>query len=180
MRTALVSVCALAFSPSFSQSSIPITQEWDVLPTPLHTMEEAGVDLDVDSIVAVMADSGQDPQLRWRAALALGQLGDESAIPALLSALADSEVVVRAGAAAALKYLPKDYLVSPLCQTATNDVDEAPRHNAVLAIGMIKSQEATDCLVAVTANERETVKVREFAAVVLEQQLEERENPSDR
>ena len=179
-RSALASIYALAFSTALSQSAIPMSQEWDVLPTPLRTMEEAGVTLDVESISARMSDRDQDPWLRWRAALALGQLGAESAIPSLLRALVDPEVMVRAGAAAALKYLPRRDLASPLCKTAMYDVDEAPRHNAVLALGMIKSGEAISCLETVIADEEETAKIREFAAVVLGQHLERLNDLSDR
>jgi HEAT repeat protein len=143
-------------------------------------MEEAGVALDVDSISALMSDSSRDSFLRFRAALALGQLGDESAITVLQHALVDPEVHVRAGAAAALRYLPRNDSASPLCRTAMYDVDEVPRHNAVLALGTIETFEATTCLETVIANELETAKVREFAKVVLEQHLERMNEPSDR
>src|SRR5687767_14207272 len=50
----------------------------------------------VPQLVAALGSS--DPELRWRAARALGVIGDEKALPALRKQTTDSETLVRAQA----------------------------------------------------------------------------------
>lgn len=99
---------------------------WDVSPTPLDQMQEAGVSISVDAISKILADPKQDVQLRYSAAMALGQLADKSAIPALVASLSDSDPNVRIGAAGALMYLPDEGIVQVLCETAVHDGNSGP------------------------------------------------------
>lgn len=148
---------------------------WDVLPTPLMRMQDAGVPTTVEAISNVLADATQEDEFRYWAAMALGQLGDERAIPWLISSLSDQKEIVRAGAASALHYLPSAEAVQPLCETALHDEDMAPRHNAVNALSSVMTNAATTCLVRVAAKVQETKKVRLQSLILLEQQTQERQ-----
>jgi len=179
MRILVVIVCVLAIQlwPVPSHSCCEMC--WDVEPTPLDLMEEAGVRTELDSIAAVLSDPEQDVRLRWKAALALGQLCNDRATPMLLHALQDSEKFVRLGAAEALYFMPSPQLAKPLCRTAMTDPNTEPRHAAVRALSAIKSVEATDCLFAVVGNEQEKVPVRALATMLIRQQISEREGFED-
>jgi HEAT repeat protein len=60
------------------------------------------------------------PDIRARAAHALGTIGDPGSVPALVAALADPEWPVRAMAAKALGRIPGDDAVRPLCGALTD------------------------------------------------------------
>lgn len=147
---------------------------WDVSPTPLDQMQEAGVSISVDAISKILADPKQDVQLRYWAAMALGQLADKSAIPALVASLSDSDPNDRIGAAGALMYLPDEGIVQVLCETAVHDGNSGPRHSATTSLSAITTDEATKCLVRVAGNEQETKKIRLQSLIILEQQIQER------
>lgn len=55
------------------------------------------------SVLAAILASHETSELRWAAALALGEIGDRTAVPALLAALRDTNRYVRYGAAKALE-----------------------------------------------------------------------------
>jgi HEAT repeat protein len=55
------------------------------------------------NVLAAILASRETSELRWAAALALGEIGDRTAIPALLAALRDNNRYVRYGAAKALE-----------------------------------------------------------------------------
>ena len=55
---------------------------------------------DVEGLIGALEDS--DAGVRWKAAYALGEIGDERAIEPLIEALKDSDEYVRKGAAHAL------------------------------------------------------------------------------
>ncbi len=108
----------------------------------------------------------QDNEVRWEAALALGEIGDDRAIPSLVEALKDRDRFVRYGAAVALDkfqwqpdsdtlhayvHLGKqewkemisigDAAIEPLC-VALTDHDSEIREKAVRALGVIGSEKA--------------------------------------
>jgi HEAT repeat protein len=56
-------------------------------------------------VLQVILASDQTSELRWAAALALGEIGDQTVAPALLSALRDEDRYVRYGAAKALEQI---------------------------------------------------------------------------
>jgi HEAT repeat protein len=55
------------------------------------------------NVLAAILASRETSELRWAAALALGEIGDRTAVPALLAALRDTNRYVRYGAAKALE-----------------------------------------------------------------------------
>ena len=147
------------------------TGSWDVGPTPLDIMQKAGVPANVDAISEILVDAAREEQFRFWAALALGQLGDDGAIPVLLSSLSDQIVLVRLGAATALGYIPSEKSTQPLCKTALHDHDPAPRHGAVTSLSAVMTDATTQCLVRVAVNEQETTKVRLLSLNLLEQHV---------
>jgi HEAT repeat protein len=74
--------------------------------------------------------------IRWRAAIALGKTGDPSAVPALITALADENDHVREEVAEALGIIGDDQAIDPLIQ-ALRDPQRGVRLRAVKALEMI-------------------------------------------
>ena len=100
--TLIFLMIAVLFDPQASRAA----GLWDVMPTPLMLMQDAGIPTTVEAISEVLADEAQKDEFRYWAAMALGQLGDDRAIPWLISSLSDQKEFVRAGAASALYYIP--------------------------------------------------------------------------
>jgi HEAT repeat protein len=75
--------------------------------TRLGAIEALGAIRDPRSIevLAALLASHETSELRWAAALALGEIGDQTATPALLSAIRDDNRYVRYGAAKALEQI---------------------------------------------------------------------------
>jgi hypothetical protein len=73
--------------------------------TRLGAIEALGAIRDPRStkVLAALLASHETSELRWAAALALGEIGDQTVTPALLSALKDDDRYVRYGAAKALE-----------------------------------------------------------------------------
>jgi HEAT repeat protein len=74
--------------------------------------------------------------IRWRAAIALGKTSDPSAVPALITALADENDHVREEAAEALGVIGDDRAIDPLIR-ALHDPQRGVRLRAVKALEMI-------------------------------------------
>jgi HEAT repeat protein len=74
--------------------------------------------------------------IRWRAAIALGKTGDPSAVPALISALADENDHVREEAAEALGIIGDARAIDPLIK-ALRDPQRGVRLRAAKALEMI-------------------------------------------
>ncbi len=82
-----------------------------------------------------------DPAIRRRAAMAVGRIGDELAVPRLLQSLKDPEVEVRRTAALALGWIGRDEAVADLLQ-ALHDADPLTRGRAAEALGRIGNKTA--------------------------------------
>jgi cyclophilin family peptidyl-prolyl cis-trans isomerase/HEAT repeat protein len=91
----------------------------------------------------------QSPDLRWEAANALARIGEglSPAVPALIVAAGDSEVLVRAHAARALGVAKDGRGLDPLVKLLS-DHDQGVVAEAVLALGRIGDRRAVDPLVA--------------------------------
>jgi len=98
---------------------------------------------DVEGLIGALEDS--DAGVRWKAAYALGEIGDERAIEPLIEALKDSDEYVRGGAAHALGKIGDKRAVEPLIE-ALKDSDEYVRKGAAHALGKIAINEAQSLL----------------------------------
>ncbi|HEV8253902.1 MAG TPA: HEAT repeat domain-containing protein, partial [Vicinamibacteria bacterium] len=93
----------------------------------------------VTSLIAAL--SGNDPAARWRAAMALGEIGGRAreAVPSLVDALDDADESVRWAAATALGKLgPAARDAVPALTAALSDKkDEVVRRHAAVALGKV-------------------------------------------
>lgn len=138
-------------------------QTWDVLPTPLDVMQEAGVARDRQSIQAALFDSDRDPELRFQSALALAQLEDRASVPVLIKAIDESEIRVRQGAMIALTYMPSIDAIPNLCSVVHSASDSDSHLYAIGALSQTESSFATQCIVDAATNENETIPTRRQA-----------------
>lgn len=142
-------------------------QMWDVLPTPLDVMEEAGIERDPQSIQAVLLDSERDPELRFKSALALAQLQDRESVAVLIKVIDDNEPRARQGAITALMFMPSIDAIPKLCSMVHSAWDGDTRRYAVNSLSQIDSSLATQCIVDAAANENESIQTRRAALHVL-------------
>ena len=107
-----------------------------------------------------------DPGTRYLAARALGQIGDEAeaAVPALLDALRDDDMFLRAGIAGAL--IKIGYPAVPGLTAALFDDSNAVKRAACKALGKIGSQRAVPALT--NALRDKNPGVRKFAKEALQ------------
>jgi HEAT repeat protein len=90
---------------------------------------------------------GDDPRVRRYMALALGHVGDPSAVPALLDALVDDDPETRIYAIWALGAVGDARAIGPLLQLAHND-DPGIRKMVVYSLGALHAEEGRDILLA--------------------------------
>jgi len=83
--------------------------------------------------------------VRWRAAYALGHIGSEAAIPALLKAIEDSNEHVRWRAAEALGHIGSEAAIPALLK-AIEDSSESVRWSTAYALGQLKDDLAAHIL----------------------------------
>jgi len=98
--------------------------------------------LDLSTVeLATRSLKNPDDYVRWKAAEALGEMGDEAAVPALIEALSDEVSGVREFAARALGEISDSRSVEPLI-TALEDKSNFVRLEAVKALEMIPDERA--------------------------------------
>ncbi|MFZ8842411.1 HEAT repeat domain-containing protein, partial [Thermoflexus sp.] len=88
------------------------------------------------ALLEALQDKDEEWEVRYAAALALGQIGDPQATPALIQALRDENLVVRWAAAEALRKIG-DPQALPALLEALKDEDEGVRRAAAEALGQI-------------------------------------------
>lgn len=108
----------------------------------------------------------ENPQVRSRAARALGISRDPRGIQYLIQRLGDADPGVRAAASAALLHFPEDEIVPNLIQVLENEQGNQ-RSMAVYLLGKLKNAAAYDALVTLT--EHQTPELRAAAALSLGQ-----------
>ena len=108
------------------------------------TRSPAGV-----STLAAAVESDKKPSVRGAAAVALGEIGDASAVPSLTGALSRRH--------------PASGLISRVRRRNVEE-DEFVRRAAAVSLGQIKSRDAVPALVAVLSDERAPDDVRREAA----------------
>jgi HEAT repeat protein len=111
--------------------------------------------------VAPLIEALQDEQVivRQGSAMALGEIGDQSALEALVARLEDESHVVRQAAAIALGKLGAIEALPPLIR-ALEDESEIARRAAVNALGMIGDKRALPALERVAVEDIEAVAER--------------------
>lgn len=92
----------------------------------------------VSSLIAAL----QDPQLRYNAVVALGNIGNaaEIAIPALINALKDEDIKTRISAIESLCKIASPNLTIPALINALQDKSEQVRASAAFAIGCFRGK----------------------------------------
>jgi HEAT repeat protein len=95
---------------------------------------------------------------RVRAALALGQIGGEAAVEALIEALQDRRAIVRVAAATALQELNDKRAIDPLRKLAKTDKSPGVRRAAVGALAEIEADDAVEVLIDALGDKDETVR----------------------
>jgi HEAT repeat protein len=123
--------------------------DWKTRKFAAHAFGETDNLIEVGKAVSALATTlGDDhPEVRDRAAWALGELEEPSAVPALARALGDQDATVRRKAAWALGEIEDPSAVPALLDTL-NDVDEQLRSKAAWALGEVEDARAVPGLVA--------------------------------
>jgi len=99
----------------------------------------------------------KDAGVRRRAARALGQLGDPSAVEPLINALKDKSSRVRVSATEALVKIGDPHAVEPLIATL-KDENERVRREAVIVLGQLGDSRAVEPLIAALKDEEHSVR----------------------
>ena len=107
--------------------------------------------------VAARLDSANDSSVRGRAAEALGSIGSERAVDALLKALLeDQESYVRGRAAEALGSIGSERAVDALFKALLETQESGVRGSAAEALGSIGSERAVDALLKALLEDQES------------------------
>jgi len=93
-------------------------------------------DRSVDPLIKALSDS--NPNVRWKAVLALRDIGDKRAVEPLILCLTDESSDVRWRAASSLGELKDERALEPL-KSVLNDPDQEVREKAEKAISLITS-----------------------------------------
>jgi HEAT repeat protein len=115
----------------------------------------------VDCLVALLDHKDED--VRWKSAIALGELRSRKSVPALVRLLDDKDHYVRSRAASALGMMGEDAvdLLIPLI----HDSNSRYRWGAVYALGKICSERAAEPLVRALADPHPEVRAEAVASL---------------
>lgn len=130
------------------------THDWNWFDWVAYTLSEIG-EAALQPLIAALKD--QDNYMRYRAANALGNIGNKQAIDELNTALEDDDPHVRLGAAAALTKLGDDEAIELLI-TALKDEDENIRYFAVSNLRGTGDPRATEALITVLEDRDDNVR----------------------
>ncbi|MDO8842497.1 HEAT repeat domain-containing protein [Methanocalculus sp.] len=115
----------------------------------------------VGPLISLLDDPDED--VRWKVAIALGEIGDQRAISPLISLLADPDSYVRSRAALALGAIG-DRATPDLIRSLTS-VDPAVRSSAASALGIIGTEEVIPLLIPLLFDPVDQVKAEAAAAL---------------
>lgn len=144
---------------------------WTVRVAAIHALVEIGEPQAVPKLVSMLA---HDPETKVRemVAEALGVIGDETAIPALVTAANDHDEFVRRVAIEALGRLQATAATHTLLK-AINDENIDVKMSAIQALGQIKAEDAVPAIAPMLQDETtppwEQVRVCDVAEQALEQ-----------
>jgi len=134
--------------------------KWDLLPTPLMMMDEAGIPPDPEEVAGVLADPTRPPKLRFWAAMALAQLEAHDYLPVIVQAMDDHVLLVQQGAMLALQHIPAEEAVPRLCMKSNSHGNRDTRRLATHALFAVITDRATKCIVASATNVNEDYQTR--------------------
>jgi HEAT repeat protein len=115
----------------------------------------------VDPLISALVHPDDD--VRWKAAIALGEIKDPKAVDPLIRLFADPDRFVKGRAAVALGMIGEP-AVEPLV-LALKEGDGNLRWGAAIALGKIKDVRATDPLIRALADKYENVRAEAAAAL---------------
>ncbi len=139
----------------------------DIRPTPEEILSEKGIPLTFSHLIAALKNEGEEEATRFWAAVALGRMGNRSAVPALIETLESVSSRLRTGAALALGEL-RDPSALPNLRKALQDSSEGVRSTAVQTISQIGGDEAVSALGEKLTDPNEpSVNIRANAAFLL-------------
>ncbi|OPY37391.1 MAG: putative lyase [Methanoregula sp. PtaU1.Bin051] len=115
----------------------------------------------VEPLIAAL--SHPDDDVRWKAAVALGEIGDTKAIEPLIRLLSDTDRFVKGRAALALGMIGEP-AVDPLIR-ALKEGDGNQRWGAAIALGRIKDIRAVEPLIRALADKYENVRAEAAASL---------------
>jgi len=104
-----------------------------------------------------------DDDVRWKAAIGLGEIGDPNAIPSLINLLCDDDRYVRSRAAYALSMIGEPAVDPLIC--ALREGDGNLRWGAAIALGKIQNPRAIEPLIRALADKYENVRAESAAAL---------------
>jgi len=146
MNRSIIPAIALVVS-ALSASNILSDMGWDVGPTPLMVLEEAGIIPTAENVAKVLNDPSQPPKLRHWAAMALAQLEATEYLPDIIRALDDSVLIVQQGAIAALQFFQSDDAIAPLCLKSSSSMSWEIRFSATLTLFAQPGSASTQCII---------------------------------
>ncbi|MGB3691419.1 MAG: HEAT repeat domain-containing protein [Spirulinaceae cyanobacterium] len=117
--------------------------------------------------ITLLKEQKADAEMLKTICWTLARLGDDTALPALLTTLKTAKPLVRAEAALALGTLGNKECLSYLLDTLNEDEDIKVRSAAAYAVGLLGNKEAVKQLVKVLENQHENSQVRGQAAEAL-------------
>ena len=143
-------------------SPSPLIRRWSIISLARHGDPKAA-----DAFM-LMLNITQEPVALVRATAAVGLrfLGDKRAIPALVTACADPEPIVRADAARTLGELGGPPEIATLASLARRDPDANVRLEAVYAIRKIGGEETIPILIAALGDPDESVAFAAHSALL--------------
>ncbi len=118
----------------------------------------------VDKLIQLL-EKDQNPLVRDNVAFALGEIGDNRAVPHLIKALKDSDEWVRKSAAKALSFLDGTPAADDLI-TLLQDISPAVRKTAARTLGVLGIKKALPEIEKLLNDEN--ILVRKYAAMAVE------------
>mgnify|MGYP000954805386 FL=1 len=105
-----------------------------------------------------------DEDVRWKAAISLGEIGDRRAIDPLINLLGDEDRFVRSRAAYALGIMG-ELVIQPLAEVLSTEKNPDLRLGAVMALGRIQADPATRLLIRATTESSGDVRQEAMTAL---------------
>ncbi|HOP66820.1 MAG TPA: HEAT repeat domain-containing protein [Methanoregulaceae archaeon] len=105
-----------------------------------------------------------DEDVRWKAAISLGEIGDRRAIDPLINLLGDEDRFVRSRAAYALGIMG-ELVIQPLAEVLSTEKNPDLRLGAVMALGRIQADPATRLLIRATTDSSGDVRQEAMTAL---------------
>ncbi len=119
----------------------------------------------ISDLLAIVQAPNEHWEERGNALLALGLMGEQSAVPGSIHSLKNARPAVRVAAAAALGMLARPEALGPLL-LAVQDPDPRVRRAVVGSLGQLKKERAVEAVVEALQHDKAPV-VREVAAAAL-------------